>query len=190
MTIKQTILDVLNQLATLPVTSDGQTSLYTRIWNGQIKEDEDGTLGYNFPKPAVFVEVMNDQAYETIGGGYQAADIVFRLHLAHEFYNNEGTFEQDLPVYDWRDRIIALLSLFKPSGCGSLVKKSEGMDYNHRNIYHYIIDFTCNFVDSAAVPTQYSTTPPLSLEVDVTEGHGGGQQGDGAGAPNRFIINT
>ena len=58
MTIKAAIQDVLTQLSLLPVTSDGQSTLYVRVWNGQIKEEEDGTLGYDFPKPAAFVEVI------------------------------------------------------------------------------------------------------------------------------------
>lgn len=185
MTIRQTIEPVLTKLATLPSTTDGQTNLYVRMWNNQVEQTQSGEL-YDYQKPAVFLEVLNDQVYENIGEGYQQVDLVFRVHLVHEYFNQDGTFEQDLAVYDLRDSVIQLLSYFKPgSWCNALFKKSETQDYNHNNIYHYIIDFTCNFVDSAAVREYVESTPPTTLELQVSESQGGGQQFES----KTFIIN-
>ena len=186
MTIRSAIEPILQQLATLPVTRDGQSNLYVRMWNGQLDLEDTGKLGYDFPKPAAFLEVLNDQIYENIGQGYQQSDLVFKVHLVHEYYNQDGTFEQDLEVYDLRDSVVKLLSYFKPGlWCDPLFRKSETQDYAHRNIYHYIIDFTCNFVDSAAVKTYITKQPPTDLEVDITEAQGGGQ----VGQSETFLIN-
>ena len=176
MTIKAAIQAILTKLATLSVTNDGQSTLYVRMWNGQIDQEQAGELGYDFPKPAAFLEILNDQIYEDIGQGYQQSDLVFRVHLVHEYYNQDGTFEQDLPVFDLRDSVVQLLSYYKPAAwCGALFRKGETQDYNHKNIYHYIIDFTCNFIDSAAIKTYVANVPPVSLEANVTTSKGGGQ---------------
>lgn len=174
--IKDAIKDVLGRLSGIKVINqDGsEADMYARIYNGQIDAEGSGKLGYNYPKPATFLEVMNDQMYDSIGLGFQAADLVFRIHLVHEYYNEDGTFEQDLEIYDLRDKVVSLLSFFKPAGCGVLERRAEQQDYAHNNIYHYVIDFACNFIDSTASkydsdhPDAYIySNPPTDLEINV-----------------------
>lgn len=152
--IKQPIQDILSRLATTQVVNpSGQTmNLSPRIWNNQLSYEKEGKM-YDFLKPAVFLEVINAVQYEEIGLGFQSADVGWKIHLIHEFYDaQDGTFEQDLAVFDLRDQIVALLSLFEPTACGPLVRTSEGQDYEHDNLYHYVIDFICNFTDSKGSP--------------------------------------
>lgn len=163
--IKSPILDIITKLKTLV------TLQTVRIWNNQIAYERDGKL-YDFAKPAVFLEVVNDVKYNQLGEGYQSADVGWRIHLVHEFYDaQDGTFEQDLPVFDLRDSIVTLLSLYEPTGCGPLVRTSETQDYEHDNIYHFIIDFVCNFTDSKGSKDDQGKyvekTPPIDLQLDV-----------------------
>lgn len=165
--IKQPILDILTKLSEIP------DFLFIRIWNNQIQAKRDGRH-YDYPTPAAFVEVINDPVYEQLGLGFQSSDVGFRVHIEHTYYDaQDGTFEQDLPVFDLRDKVVAKLSLFEPTACGPLTRVSETQDYDHDNIYHYIIDFTCSFIDSKGSP--YDTDagkyiekePPTGLQVDV-----------------------
>lgn len=152
--IKQPIQDILNRLATLQVTNQsGQVmSLAPRIWNNQLAWEKEGKT-YDYLKPAVFLEVINAVEYQELGQGFQSADVGWKIHLIHEFYDaGDGTMEQDLVVFDLRDAIVALLSLYEPTACGPLVRTSEGQDYEHTNLYHYVIDFICNFTDSKGSP--------------------------------------
>lgn len=174
--IKQPLQDLLTRLTTLQVVNgDGNTvDLYARVWNNQIRYEADGQL-YNFPKPAAFVEVVSPATFETIGQGYQSSDIAFAIHLATECYNVEGTFEQDLAIFDLRDRVRALLTGFQPSGCGFLNVATEQQDYEHTQVYHYIIVFVCNFTDTTGSkyddnnPDAYKeSTPPTELILNVT----------------------
>ena len=174
--IKQPLQDMLTRLTTLTVTNgDGSTVyLYCRVWNNQIRYEEDGTL-YNFPKPAAFVEVVSPATFETLGQGYQSCDINFRVHLTHENYNNEGTFEQDLAIFDLRDRVKALLTAYEPTNCGPLNVINEQQDFEHTNVYHYIMDFVCNFTDTKGSKLDADHTdkfipsvPPTTMILNVT----------------------
>lgn len=174
--IKQPIMDVVKQLATLQVVNgDSNTvQLYTDIWNNQ-PEYEEGGHYIDYPKPAAFVEVINKAEYKEIGIGFRSCDIGFRIHLVNEFLNGEGSFERNLAIFDLRDQVIALLSFFQPTACGPMVSTGEEQDYKHKNIYHFILDFITNFTDSRG--SQYDpdagkyiyTTPPIGLEVDITD---------------------
>jgi len=175
--IKQPLQDMLTRLTTLQVVNgDGNTvDLYSRVWNNQIRYEEDGKL-YNFPKPAAFVEIVSPATFETLGQGYQSCDIGFKIHLSHENYNNEGTFEQDLLIFDLRDHVRALLTAYRPTNCGPLNCISEQQDYEHSNVYHYIIDFVCNFTDTTGSkldsehPDKYiDSVPPTDLVLNVTK---------------------
>jgi hypothetical protein len=187
--VLQPIQDVIAKLATLQVTNgDGKiVNMYTRVWNGQIKLEEEGKL-YDFPKPAAFLEVINEAQYNELGLGFQSCDIGFRVHLVHEYYNADGTFEQDLAIFALRDSVIALLNLYAPTACGPMVKKSETQDYEHTNIYHYMIDFITHFIDSKG--SKYDPArgdyvdygPPTGLNLVVTE------QKDGQAPQKQFRI--
>lgn len=175
--IKQPLQDLLAKLTTLQVVNgDGSTvNLYTRVWNNQIRYEADGTL-YNFPKPAVFIEVVSPATFEILGQGYRSSDISFRIHLTHENYNNEGTFEQDLLIFSLRDSVIALLTGYRPTNCGPLNAMSEQQDFEHSNVYHYIIDFVTNFTDTVGSkldsehPDKYiDSVPPTVPVITVTK---------------------
>lgn len=173
--IKAPIQDILTRLETLQVANgDGSTgNLPARIWNNQVRYENDGKLA-DFPKPAAFVEVINNPVFEQIGIGFRSSDIGFNIHLvAEEFDSEQGTMEQNLTVFDLRDRIIALLSNWRPTACSVMTSTTEQQDFEHTNIYHYIISFVCNFIDSKG--SQYDTgagvyvdsNAPTELELTV-----------------------
>lgn len=181
--IRQPIEDVLTKLRELTVINgDGNmVTPHVRIWNNNLQSMKQGE-SYMFPLPAMFVEVLNDQVYQTIGQEFRATDLTFRVHILHEFYDaQDGTFEQDLIVYDLRDKAIAMLTYFEPTACGPLEALTETQDYDHDNIYHYMIDFVCHFIDSKGSRIDPDSTyytekqPPTDLQLNKLIEDGGGQ---------------
>lgn len=162
------LTDILTQLGTLDVTNQDSsvTKLYARVWNNQIRYEADGKL-YDFPKPAAFIEIVSPATFEILGQGYRSCDVNFRVHLTHENYNNEGTFEQDLLIFDLRDKVIQLLTAYRPSGCGPLNCMAESQDFEHSNTYHYILDFVTNFTDDTAKWLFIEKAPPTDVEFDI-----------------------
>jgi hypothetical protein len=90
--------------------------------------------------------------FEEIGQNMRSAVLGVNIHLVHEYYNADGTFEQDLEIFDLRDQVTALLSQFKPTGCGLMVSMTEQQDYDHDNVYHYILTYQVDFIDSKGSP--------------------------------------
>jgi hypothetical protein len=125
------------------------TSLgFVHIWNNQLQQLEDGDT-YVFPFPNAFVEVIAPTNYDPIGQGYAVGELTVRIHIGHEEYDaGNGNFEENTNVFTYRDLIINKLNSFQPTACSLLMKVSETQDFVHTNIYHYIIDFKCSFVDS------------------------------------------
>jgi len=181
------ITDLLAKLATIQVVNqDGQTvPLYSHVWNNQLVYAEDGK-GYSWPRPAAFIEIVSPATYETIGLGFRSADLGIRIHLIHDFYNSEGTYGQDLTIFDLRDKIVSAhnvnpnvqsgLSQYCPTACGAMNCIAESQDYDHGNLYHYICEFITNFTDSKGSkydPTNgqfiEELTPDLDLQVDLVE---------------------
>ncbi|KAA2242815.1 hypothetical protein F0L74_09815 [Chitinophaga agrisoli] len=167
--IKQPIQDLMNRLREIPELQ------YVRVWNNQIQSRKQGQH-YDYPTPAAFVEVINSPVWEEIGMGFQGADLGVTIHLEHEYYDaQDGTFEQDLIVFDLRDKIVAKLSLYEATACGPLVKTGESQSYDHDNVYEYTIDFACHFIDSKGSPYDpdagkfIDKTPPTGLQVVVNE---------------------
>lgn len=151
--LKQPLQDILTKLSLIQVTNqDGQTvGIYSRVWNNQVEREKDGET-YIYPKPAAFVEIVGPLPFEETGKNLRSARLVWAIHLVHEYYNQDGTFEQDLVIYDLRDQVIAALSQYTPTACTMLVAEQEQADYDHDNVYHYIINFSCTFMDSKASP--------------------------------------
>lgn len=151
MGIKDPILDVMHRLEAIDVTNgDGKTiKLYTRIWNNQMQLTQNGQL-YDYPKPAAFVETLVPMFWEVMSGGMgvRNSEIGFNIHLIHEFYNQDGTFEQNLPVFDLRDKVLIQLSGFQPMGCSGLMCIREEQDYDHNNLYHYIMGFIADYIEA------------------------------------------
>lgn len=177
--IKPVLTDILAKLATIQVVNqDGQTvSLYSHVWNNQLAYAEDGK-GYSWPRPAAFVEIVSPASFEVIGLGFRSADLGIRIHLIHDFFDaQDGTYEQDLTIFDLRDKVVSAsigLSQYFPTACGPLNCISESQDYDHGNLYHYILDFITNFTDSKG--SSYDPqdgrfveeiTPDLDLQVDL-----------------------
>ena len=121
---------------------------FVRIWNNQLEQLEEGST-YSFPMPCCFVEILTANDYTPIGRGYGTGELVVRIHIGHEEYDSlEQTMEQNFNVFSLRNKVVNKLNNYQPIATSSLMRVSEQQDYTHNNIYHYIVDFRCAFIDS------------------------------------------
>jgi len=182
--IKPILTDLLAKLASIQVTNQDNfvVSLYSHVWNNQLRNIEDGK-GYSWPRPAAFIEIVSPASFEIIGLGMRSVDLGIRIHLIHDFYNSEGTQEQDLLIFDLRDQIVSAhnidtmiqsgISGYCPTGCTPMNCIGESQDFEHGNLYHYILDFACNYIDTVSSPYDEKDgrfveeiTPDLDLLVE------------------------
>lgn len=177
MGIKQPILDVMNHLKLIQVKNqDGNiVPLYVRQYKNQIQREKLGEIP-PYPRPAAFVEMDTDVSFEQLGMQIVAADIGIKIHLVHEFYNDEdgANFEMDLDFYDIADLINSQsvgLSGFCPTNCNEMHKISWHRDPDPDNIEVFIIEYITYFKDSTGSTLAegqglvYEETD-LSLEIE------------------------
>lgn len=176
--ILEMVNSIIAQLAAIPwdwgkqkVAVKGKLCQNVAMWNKQTKYAEDGK-GFPFATPAAYVELL-PQDYTQLGSGWSMADISVRIHLCdRQLDAADGTIDQNLEVYTYRDLIKANLVLFRPANCSNLFEIHEHQDYDHDSIFHYVLDFQCAFTDSKGSnydPDQQKviSIEPVPIEIDA-----------------------
>lgn len=138
---------------------------YVRIWNDQINLAEQQNM-YSFPNLACFIEMILSKSGASLG--IDGGDITLRFHIVStQLDAMDGTFEQNLEVYGYRDQIIDKFMYYEPIHCSGLQLVDERPDYAHSNVYHYTIDFVCSFIDETGytLKDRISKDPPTDLNV-------------------------
>lgn len=159
--IKDVYLDIRSRVVAM------QQFNYVRIWNNQLQQVRDGKLEL-FQYPACFIEVIPPAEYNPLGGGYSQGDLTVKFHIVHEEYDTmDGNMEENVNVFAFRDAIIAKFTNFQPVFCSSMMKSAEIQDYEHDNLYHYMVDFRTAFIDDKGVKSTI-TANVNTLTLDVT----------------------
>jgi hypothetical protein len=136
---------------------------FVSIWNNQFDYIDEGE-SYSFPMPCAFIE-LNNEFSQPIGGRYMGNDLVLNIHIGQDFYNSD-LLEQNNNIFDLRNKLIQSLSTFKPTNTSLLVQTGEQQDYQHTNVYHYIVSYKLHWIDDTAVQPNYETTPPINLIIN------------------------
>ena len=144
--LKATLTELKTALA-IPVTNqDGNNdTMWVAIYNNQPERERDGS-GYNYKKPAIFIEPILADGLP-IGGGATSYELKFKLMLVHEHYNTEGTLDEDLIVFDIKDNIHRALNGLKLANCAPLSQTGRIIDTNHDNLYMAVLEYSTHFVD-------------------------------------------
>lgn len=138
---------------------------HVAVWNNQFAYMEEG-LDYSFPMPCAFLE-LDTSTLDDIGNGFEGSDINIIIHLGQNVLNSDY-IEQNLTIFALRDLVIKKLKTFQGATTGLLSKDSEQQDFDHSNVYHYVIGYSTHFIDTTTAPDEYFTTPPTVLGVEAT----------------------
>ena len=142
-----------------------------RMWNNQVARQAQGT-GYTFEAPACFLEIVNEDTSQFLDN-VTFTDFQLKFHIVDmqlDAGDNEG-MDQNLSVYGFRDFVKQYMVGFTPANCSTLFYIDEKRDYDHTDVYHYVVDCKCGFTDikgSILDPDQTRviyTTPPTALEL-------------------------
>lgn len=173
MALKTFINSIRKRLEEIVVTNgDGlSTLLFVRVWNNQVELLNEGSIEA-IPMPCAFIELdTTGQPHGNIGRGVCEIQTTLRIHLINEHYNTESSFEQNLDIYTLRQAVIRKLNRYKTNVCSPMFKFSESQDYDHTNLYHYIIEFSTMITDTTGSDIDtlnedvIDSTPPLTLEI-------------------------
>jgi hypothetical protein len=169
-TVYKSIFDHIDSI----VDTNGNKVFQLRaVFNDQIKraltgEKGHGAYGYMIPTPSVFVEMIYDNELNLLNK-YNAVDITFRMHIIMmELDATDGTLDQNLNIFTYRDLINKAFVGFFPTQCGPLRYRKEKQQYNHTNYYEYILDYQSHYIDITALQTTITATASLDLTLGFT----------------------
>jgi len=151
--------------------------LYVRMWNNQLDLVQAGKMEL-FGHPACFIE-FGSASIQQLGEGRQLFDpLTFKIHILDwQLDAGDGTFEQNLEVYDLKDLIFAAIQKFQPGltdqtdKVGSCIRIAEYQDYKHAGVYHYIQEYKTTYVDEIMVEPVGGIdgpVPPLPMQLNIT----------------------
>jgi hypothetical protein len=162
---------------------------YVRMWNNQIQMLFEGRMEM-YGHPAVFIEFVSSDIFQG-GENVQIYDpLYFRVHIAFWQIDGaggitenyiDGAFEQNLDIFDLKDKIYLALQKFQPGiddedvPAGACVRVSENQDYSHAGVYHFIMTFKTTLVDKISQEPingiDFDPSPmPAELQTFVTDG--------------------
>ena len=168
--MKQFILDIRAKLNSITiVTLDGITSnLFAILWNNQIEYLKQGqTLA--LPNICAFIEIIVDGSNSIGGRSFNLEnDLTVNIHLLHTHYSTESMQDENLLVYDLRKIVMDALYDFKANSMvATFDKVGETMDFDHNNIYHYILSYKTRIREQINTNIFASSVPPVSLQVNL-----------------------
>jgi len=169
--MKQFILDLRAKLTSINVvTADGITTpLYTILWNNQIEYLRQG-LTLALPNLCAFIEIIVDSSNSIGGRSYNLEnDLTINIHLMHTHYSTESMQDENLLVYDFRKLVIDALYDFKANNMvATFDKVGETMDFDHDNIYHYILSYKTRIREQINTSGIFTlSVPPVYLQVNL-----------------------
>lgn len=152
--MKNVFLSILTQLRGLNVFKN------VYIYNNQIDLLRLGAISMDLP--VVFVEIKITNPVN-LGQKQNAADLIVRIHIAMmELNANDASMDNNISIFTYRDLINRTLIGFQPNLCGPISILPESPDYKHGNLYHYINEYKCHWIDTSA---QHETiASPLILK--------------------------
>jgi hypothetical protein len=148
-------------------------------WNNYVEKlksvDENGAPIYGINHPSLFVEYLTPNDIEQLGGGVQIYDpLIIKIHILHnEIDATNGDMDQNLNVFELKQKVFKALQGFEPDGCVAFVRINEEQDYDHTNLYHYIQTYQTNYVDTSMMnpvngqETTGTTTLNETIEIDT-----------------------
>lgn len=143
------------------------------VWNNQINRLKSGD-GYAFQCPACFLELIPESTNQFLDN-VTLTDYVGRFHIVDMELDaaDEDSLDQNLNVFIYRDIVKSAIVGIQPPNCSTMFNVSEEQDYEHDDVYHYIIDFKFCFTDTkgsildADQTKVIYKTPPTNLNLSV-----------------------
>ncbi len=151
----QAIGSIITQVENVPYTwPDGmdmpapqQLFQWVAIWNTQVKQWSTGK-GFPVQRPCCFIETGLGAACSMGRGVTLYRDVKIKFHIVDwQVDAGDGTLDQNVEVFTWRDLLKTNMERFFPLHCGAMTAINEEQDYEHTGVYHYIITFKTSFSD-------------------------------------------
>ncbi len=151
---------------------------FVHKWNNQLQliMQDGGARSEMFTFPAVFIAFKTNEIQQ-LGEGRQLFYVDFDLHILDwQLDSGDGNFEQNLTVYDLKDKIFQAIQKYQPGladttvPVGACIRVSEQEDNDHAGVYHFIQSYKTTYIEQLmAEPVNgIDSITPIPLELDIT----------------------
>jgi hypothetical protein len=123
---------------------------YINIYDSQIDEmiQTTGNKGYSFRTPSFFIQITLGEAVPMMDNFTSYPNTILRFYLVNQLLNAGDDMEQNLQIFDIRDKFVNTFKNCSISWCSSPILYEDEMDYKHGSIYKYKVAFKTCFIDS------------------------------------------
>lgn len=136
------------------------------IWNDQLARMRDDSQ-YAIQNPSCYIQLETTN-FGQLGCEYQGLDILISIHIIAEELNAlDNTIDNFYSIFTLRDDVIYALSLFNADMGGFMQKENEYQDYEHTNLYHYVLQYRMHWIDDAAIRPKIIKNPPTDLDIKI-----------------------
>lgn len=166
MALKAFVEKILYHASTAPITGG---VAHVDIWNNQVQYMRDQTIEA-IALPAIFVEVLFTEGAHD-GEQMTTRQCQLRLHIVMEKLNTEGTFARNLVIYDMRDVVLQWFSKWHETNYGypydftPFQYTGESPQYDHDNLYEYVLEFSTMFSEVMGNYQQSQETQGTITEI-------------------------
>lgn len=138
------LLDCINSF--LQKLNDIKLFKKIAIWNNQVKYEKNGE-GYSFLTPACFVEFKQNNSIN-LGAGFNLCEYDIILHLIDTQLNNNNKLDQNIKIFDIRNKVKHTFNNYTPSRMGKVLFVSDLQDFDHDNLYHFCLTYKGALLDN------------------------------------------
>ncbi len=167
---KKGIVDAINDILAKCVTPIGNyPPLFKKIdvWNNQLRYEKDG-IGYSFPTPAIYLEMKQINSKQLgMGVNIVSYDVIF--HIIHTQLNNGNLLDRNTQVLNLKDFVKKKFEYYQPAQMGRLGFIRGQQDFEHDNVYHFVMTFKGTLVDTWGNYFPSQGTASLHLDIELTE---------------------
>lgn len=140
---------------------------WVAVWNNQFQRLLEDT-SYAINNPSAYIEIVTADFHQ-LGEGRQGIDIVMNIHIiSMELDEGNGDIDSHISIYGLRDTVVKSFAIYEAHMGGFMIKTTETQDYNHTNLYHYIIQYKMHYIDDTAKFVYQYTTPPTDASINKT----------------------
>lgn len=159
---------IFAQIDTIVDDNNNNIFINRAVWNDQVNRMLSGK-GELYDTPSVFVEMQFKNKEINLGQKLNAFDIDLIFHIVMmELDTGDYNYDQNVNIFTYRDFIHKSFMLFFPANCGPTKYIGEKQNYNHGNLYEYLITYRTHFIDTTSYDEPITITASYALTIGLT----------------------
>lgn len=141
---------------------------FSNVFNNQVDTElKEKNEGYVFDMPAGFVEISLGEPMTLSRGLTCYPKCKISIHFSNMLLSDGEYMDRNLDIVNIREYVKRAFTGKSFDNCSSLQNIGEELDYDHGNVYKYIIDFVTNFSDVVGSDWENTIVEKIDLDINL-----------------------